>query len=119
VNNGASFSSSLILGNNLGPQILDDSNRRAGHIAVSGSSIYVTWQRLKPVGTGGPIDTIVIGSLDNGATFGNIVSLTRHIADNIGHVNLPGIVSSNNNNVYTLWQDEVSGNYDIMFKRIR
>jgi hypothetical protein len=49
---------------------------------------------------------------DNGITFGNI----QNLSNNPGRSSDPMIVSSGNS-TYVVWQDNSSGNYEILFRK--
>jgi glutaredoxin len=76
-------------------------------ISSQGNNVYVVWQD----NTSGNYDIYFTHSSDNGNRFAQ----ARSLSNNSGSSELPQI-SSQGNNVYVVWQDNTSGNYDIYFK---
>lgn len=102
IDNGMSFSDPIILSN-------DSGDNGSLHIGASGSNVYVTFSR----GTGFPafdLDIYFVRSTDNGATFSNAINLSgsRGTSSN-AQLAVAG------NNVYVAWQDNASGNFEILF----
>ena len=71
-------------------------------------NVYVVWQD----NTTGNYDIFFTHSSDNGSSFAPI----RNLSNNNGTSQLPQIAAQGNN-VYVVWQDNTTGNYDIFFKR--
>jgi hypothetical protein len=77
-------------------------------IVALGDNVYVVWQD----NTSGNYDIYFKASLSAGAKFKSV----RNLSNNNGTSALPQI-STLGNNVYVVWQDNTSGNYDIFLKR--
>ena len=77
-------------------------------IAVSGNNVYVVWDDFTP----GNSDIFYRRSFDGGATFDPIINLSN----NAGQSTRPAIAISGNN-VYVVWDDNTSVNFDIIYKR--
>ena len=76
-------------------------------MAVSDNNVYVTWEDFTPNNW----DVFFSASRDNGASFGNAINLSNNAAES----GRPQIAVSGNN-VYVVWQDFTSKNYDIFFR---
>jgi hypothetical protein len=98
---GATFGSTVNLSNNAGLS-------QSPAIAVSGNNVYVVWGD----NTAGNGEISYRRSTDGGATFGSTVNLSN----NVGESQLPAIAVSGNN-VYVVWQDSTSGDYNIFYRR--
>jgi hypothetical protein len=77
-------------------------------IAVQGNNVYVVWQD----NTTGNYDIFFKHSSDNGNSFAPALNLSN----NNGTSELPQIAVQGNN-VYVVWQDNTTGNYDIYLQR--
>jgi hypothetical protein len=99
--NGNRFAQVLSLSNNNGSSELPQ-------ISSQGDNVYVVWQD----NSSGNYDIFFKPSTNNGTKFKSI----RNLSNNNGSSELPQI-SSQGDNVYVVWQDNSSGNYDIFFKR--
>ena len=100
VDNGANFGPVINLSKNSGASELPQ-------VTSEGNNVYVVWQD----NTTGNYDIYFAHSVDNGANFGPVINLSK----NSGASELPQ-VTSEGNNVYVVWQDNTTGNYDIYFK---
>jgi hypothetical protein len=76
-------------------------------VTAEGNNVYVVWQD----NSSGNYDVYFAHSPDNGKNFETIKNLSK----NIGTSELPQ-VTAEGNNVYVVWQDNSSGNYDVYFK---
>ncbi|CAN5611438.1 hypothetical protein BH18THE1_BH18THE1_17140 [soil metagenome] len=99
--NGSSFAPVHRLSNNTGASELPQ-------IAAQGSEVYVVWQDNTP----GNYDIFFTHSSDNGSSFAPV----RSLSNNNGTSQLPQIAAQDGN-VYVVWQDNTTGNYDIFFRR--
>jgi hypothetical protein len=104
-NNGASFSSTKNISNN-------PSDSGFPQISKSGTAVRIVWQDGASI-FGGQSDVLFRASGDNGFTFGNIRNLS---GNNAGMSDNPMIISSGDN-MYVVWQDNTSGNSEILFVR--
>jgi hypothetical protein len=100
---GTSFSSKINLSSNAG----DSTNPR---IAASGNSVYIVWQDTQN-GFGG-YDTFFRKSSNKGASFASGLDLSANSGDSVNSQ-----VMAYGSNVYVSWEDNASGEDDIMFKR--
>ena len=99
VDNGANFGPVINLSKNSGASELPQ-------VTAEGNNVYVVWQD----NTTGNYDIYFAHSVDNGANFGPVINLSK----NSGASELPQ-VTAEGNNVYVVWQDNTTGNYDIYF----
>jgi hypothetical protein len=76
-------------------------------VTAEGNNVYVVWQD----NTSGNYDVYFAHSQDNGKNFESVKNLSK----NNGTSELPQ-VTAEGNNVYVVWQDNTSGNYDVYFK---
>src|SRR5687768_1486899 len=76
-------------------------------VTAEGNNVYVVWQD----NSSGNYDVYFAHSPDNGKNFKSIINLSK----NNGTSELPQ-VTAEGNNVYVVWQDNSSGNYDVYFK---
>ncbi|MDR4510654.1 MAG: glycoside hydrolase [Nitrososphaeraceae archaeon] len=97
--NGHTFSTPKNLSYNLG-----DSNDQ--QIASEGDNVYVVWRDNTP----GNFDIFFSVSNDNGHTF----STPKNLSYNLGDSSFPQIASEGDN-VYVVWVDGISVNFDILF----
>jgi hypothetical protein len=83
-------------------------------IADGNNNVYVAWQALL---LDDNEEILIKKSSDNGATFTNT---SENISRNQGISECTSIaVSDDNNNVYLVWEDDTTGNHEILFaKRI-
>ena len=98
--NGKTFESIRNLSKNNGTSELPQ-------VTAQGNNVYVVWQD----NTTGNYDVYFAYSPDNGKTFESI----RNLSKNNGTSELPQ-VTAQGNNVYVVWQDNTTGNYDVYFK---
>ena len=98
--NGKNFESIKNLSKNNGTSEL-------AQVTSEGNNVYVVWQD----NSSGNYDIYFAHSPDNGKNFESIKNLSK----NNGTSELAQ-VTSEGNNVYVVWQDNSSGNYDIYFK---
>src|SRR6188474_1257708 len=98
--NGKSFESVRNLSKNNGTSELPQ-------VTAEGNNVYVVWQD----NTTGNYDINFAHSSDNGKSFESV----RNLSKNNGTSELPQ-VTAEGNNVYVVWQDNTTGNYDINFK---
>jgi hypothetical protein len=85
----------------------DNGTSELAQVTAEGNNVYVVWQG----NTSGNYDIYFAHSPDNGKNFEPVRNLSK---DN-GTSELPQ-VTAEGNNVYVVWQDNTSGNYDIYFK---
>jgi len=76
-------------------------------VTAEGNNVYVVWQD----NSSGNYDVYFAHSPDNGENF----ELIKNLSKNNGTSELPQ-VTAEGNNVYVVWQDNSSGNYDVYFK---
>jgi hypothetical protein len=76
-------------------------------VTAEGNNVYVVWQD----NTTGNYDVYFAYSPDNGKNFESV----RNLSKNNGTSELPQ-VTAEGNNVYVVWQDNTTGNYDVYFK---
>jgi len=101
---GATFSAPVDIGNT-GPAALP-----APQLAVDGNNVYVVWRD----DTSGNGDIKFRASTDNGATFTPAVAnAAENISNNSGESGSPQ-VSASGSNVYVVWSDDSSGNFEIL-----
>jgi hypothetical protein len=82
-----------------------------GQVAAWSNNVYMLWQdSVSPGYTN--YDIFIKSSNDNGTTFGSPINLS----DNSGFSEHPQIAAYNNN-VYTIWADDTSGNREVLFTR--
>ena len=98
--NGRNFESVRNLSKNNGTSELPQ-------VTAEGNNVYVVWQD----DTNGNYDINFAYSSDNGKSFESV----RNLSKNNGTSELPQ-VTAEGNNVYVVWQDNTTGNYDIIFK---
>ena len=94
---GSTFSVPANISNNLGDSGLPQ-------MAVSGNNVYVTWENNDV----GNFEVYVAKSTNNGNTFTAPVNLSNNPTPS----GAPQIVASGNN-IYVVWMDKSTGNYDI------
>jgi hypothetical protein len=110
-NSGIFFKKSEDKGETFGGKIrLDEDNSIRGiisdlHISAFGNNVYIVW---KDSNSG----IFFKKSEDKGVTYYPITLLTDRT--NVSHLKM---VASTNNNVHLAWQDVVSGDYSIFYKR--
>jgi hypothetical protein len=78
-------------------------------IAVNGNNVYVVWHDESP----GNFDIFYRRSTDGGASF---VEPTKNLSSNVGDSILSDIAVSGSN-ISVVWQDDTSGNFDILYRR--
>jgi hypothetical protein len=76
-------------------------------VTAEGNNVYVVWQDNAT----GNYDVYFAHSQDNGKNFESVKNLSK----NNGTSELPQ-VTAEGNNVYVVWQDNATGNYDVYFK---
>ena len=76
------------------------------NIVHSGNNVYVVWMDNSL----GNWEIYFKRSIDDGDTFGNVVNLSN----SVGFTSMPTI-SASGNNVYVVWHDGVSGDYNEIF----
>lgn len=84
-----------------------------GSIAVSGSNIFISWQKADSTLTGGFADTFVAHSLDKGSTFSTPVNVS--ISPTTGSSR--SRIAASGSNVYVAWVEATSTGSDIHFTR--
>jgi hypothetical protein len=77
-------------------------------ITALSNNIYVVWSDQTP----GNIDVFFKRSTDGGINFG----LSENLSNCCGFSNGP-IVTTSGNNVYVVWVDDVSGNWEILYRK--
>ena len=97
---GSNFKSTRNLSNNSG-------DSEFPQIAAYGNNTYVVWQDNST----GNNDVYFAYSNDEGSNFKS----TRNLSNNSGDSEFPQIAAYGNN-TYVVWQDNSTGNYDILFK---
>jgi glutaredoxin len=85
----------------------DNGTSELPQVTAEGNNVYVVWQD----NTSGNYDIYFAHSSDNGKNFES----ARNLSKNNGSSELPQ-VTADGNNVYVVWQDNTSGNYDVYFK---
>jgi len=101
VDKASSFGTPLYLTHNTG-------NAGIPKIVADGNQVYLTWED----NSNGNFEIYLSKSDDYGASFHTPVD----ISNNVGQSGTPQIVISKDN-VYAVWMDNVSGNYDILFTK--
>jgi hypothetical protein len=101
-NSGASFGTTKNISNNPGES-------SSPQISRSGTAVRIVWVD-NTFGTPGQDDILFRASGDNGITFGTI----RNLSNNAGSSDEPRIISSGDN-MYVVWQDNTTGNSEILF----
>jgi hypothetical protein len=76
--------------------------------AVGDNNLYVTWDNY----LAGKHDILLAKSTDCGNSFGKVVDISK----NLGASGRPSI-SAYNGNVYVVWNDNSTGNYEIYFTK--
>ena len=99
-NNGNGFRGMRNLSNNTG-------NSEFPQIAAAGNNVYVVWQD----NSSGTNEIFFKGSNNNGNNFKGI----KNLSNNTGNSEFPQIAAAGNN-VYVVWQDNSSGNYEVLLK---
>ena len=79
-------------------------------IAVIGNNVHVVWREGVPGGS----DIFYRRSVDGGNTFPNVI---KNLSSNAGASFEPAI-SVSGNNVHVVWDDEITGNRDILYRKI-
>jgi hypothetical protein len=82
-----------------------------GQVAAWNSNVYLLWQDSIPSDHTN-YDIFIKNSNDNGTTFGPSINLSN----NSGFSEHPQIAAYDNN-VYTIWADDTSGNREVLFTR--
>ncbi|MGH9991621.1 MAG: sialidase family protein [Nitrososphaera sp.] len=101
--NGATWKPKLNLSN-------DAEQSHHYKIAAAGSNVYVVWNDL---GAGSdPPDVLFRRSVDNGATWKSVTNLSNNPTNSLD----PQVIAIGSE-VYVVWSDLVSLNYDILLKR--
>ena len=77
-------------------------------IAVSGNNVHVVWTDS----TFGNFDIFYRRSFDGGATFGPTINLSENAGQSVRQA-----IAVSGNDVYVVWDDNTSGNFDIQYKR--
>jgi hypothetical protein len=77
-------------------------------ISIAGNNVYVVWYD----DTSGNNEILYKRSTDGGANFGATVNLSN----NAGVSDFPAVAASGNN-VYVVWEDNTSGNDEILYRR--
>jgi hypothetical protein len=98
---GANFGATINLSNNAGVSANPA-------IALSGNNVYVIWQDDTP----GDGDILYRRSTDGGASF----DATINLSNNAGTSTIP-FVAASGNNVYIVWEDDTSGNFEILYRK--
>jgi len=89
--------------------ILSTSTLPDTNIATVGTNVYVVWDDI----ISGNYSILFKRSIDNGATFGPSINISKNSTRAISNLNIATVGT----NVYVVWDDIVSGNYNILFKR--
>jgi hypothetical protein len=100
-NEADSFGSTKNLSNN-------DGNSNNPQISSLGTAVRIVWEDETP----GNNDIFFRASGNKGDSFGS----TRNLSDNEGDSSDSMIISAEDN-IYTVWQDNTLGNFDILFKK--
>jgi hypothetical protein len=98
---GANFEPTVNLSNNAVPSSLPD-------IAASGNNVYVVWDD----GMAGSSEVLYRRSIDGGAVFDPAVNLSNTAGDSSSQA-----VAASENNVYVVWDDNTTGNNEILYRR--
>ena len=100
-NSGKSFGATINLSNN-------HKQSSGSNVLSSGNSVYVLWRDQTP----GNFEIFFRASDNKGASFDDAVN----ISENSG-VSTSQDMSRKGNNVYVVWEDDTSGNDEILFKK--
>jgi hypothetical protein len=100
-NKGSSFSGTINLSNN--PEASYGSN-----VLSTGNSVYVLWADATP----GNFDIFFRASDNKGASFEDAINVSENSGDSG-----PPDMSRKKNSAYVVWQDNTSGNGEILFKK--
>ena len=100
-------------GGNTFPNVIKNLSGNVGDsqrpsVAVSGSIVHIAWDDDTP----GITDIFYKRSTDGGATF---VEPTKNLSSNAGD-SARAIIALSGNNVYVVWDDFTSGNFDILYR---
>lgn len=98
---GANFDPTFNLSNNAGLSALPS-------VATSGNNVHVIWQDNTP----GNSEILFTRSTDGGDNFDPAVNLSN----NVGLSDSPSVAASGNN-VYVVWHDDSSGNFETLYTR--
>jgi N,N-dimethylformamidase beta subunit-like, C-terminal len=102
--NGASFENAVTIsnktGNSLNPQI----------VVSRDNNVYVAWQSNPQVGNG---EIVFTRSTDNGHTFENAVTISDKAGDSLD----PQMAVSQDDSVYLVWDNNATGNEEIMLRK--
>jgi hypothetical protein len=80
-------------------------------VATSGNNMYIVWED----DTSGNFEILYRRSTDGGANFGeNGVAI--NLSNNAGTSTIP-FVAASGNNVYIVWEDDTSGNFEILYRK--
>lgn len=77
-------------------------------LAAAGYNVYCVWAETTPFN----YQIMYRRSTDGGASFGDIVNLSNTAGNSYGTD-----VAASENNVYVVWYDNSSGEYEIMYRR--
>jgi hypothetical protein len=84
-----------------------------GSIAVTGSNVFISWQKTDSTLTGGFADTFVAHSFDKGSTFSTAVNVSTSPTT----ASSRSRVAASGSNVYVAWVEGTSNGSDIHFTR--
>ena len=98
---GNSFGAPLHVTHNVG-------NSGIPKLSADGNNVYLTWED----NSRGDYDVFLSKSSDSGASF----HVPLDISTTTGQSGTPEVIASGNN-VYAVWMDNTSGNYDIFFTK--
>ena len=85
----------------------------SGSIAVSGSNMFISWQKTDSTLTGGFTDTFVSHSFDKGSTFSTPINVSTSPATGSSRSR----IAASGSNVYVAWVEGTSTGSDIHFTR--
>ena len=107
-NNGQTFSNPMNISKSGGVTFSSDGSvpTEERSIVTQGNNVYIIWKHE----ISGIFDIFFAVSNNNGQTFSNPIN----VSNNIGNSNDPKI-DIKGNNVYIIWRDNTSSNYEILF----
>ena len=78
-------------------------------VAASGSNVYVSWWDNR---TAGNNEIFLARSTDNGQTFGDAINLSNSTGGSADNQ-----ITAKDNDVYVVWWDHKTGNWEVLFAR--
>jgi hypothetical protein len=119
INSGNTFEQAAIIiqsmNNSTNPVVTaEDGTSLNAEIAAHGNDIYIPWQN-KANEADRNEEILLIRSTDKGSTFN--ASFVANLSNNSGISECPSIAISGND-IYVVWEDDTTGNHEILFKRL-